>query len=142
MTKYYVYELVNLMGGIEYVGKTTNPKYRFYQHVKRTLGRGQGLFHKRLDISMHIVSIHETNKEALQSEYDLQVHWGFTPDKLKFGRIGLQNKTAKLREEEIIQIKKLLQLKIPRWKIAEKFNISKTTITHIKQNKVWKHVNV
>lgn len=141
MKLYYVYELVNLMGTVEYVGKTANPKYRFYQHTKK-LGIGQGKFFGRQDITMHIVSKHPTNKEALQSEYDLQVYWKITPDRLKFGRIGIQNKTSKLREEEVIQIKKLLQLKIPRWKIAEKFNISKTTITHIKQNKAWKHINI
>ena len=32
--KHYVYELYNLLGIVEYVGETVNPKLRFDKHIK------------------------------------------------------------------------------------------------------------
>ena len=40
---YYVYELINLVGTIEYVGMTRNAKHRMVSHKCKN-----GLFHKRV----------------------------------------------------------------------------------------------
>ena len=77
---YYVYEMINLLGGVEHVGKTIRPEIRFYEHVKNKPNKGKGKFYKRQDISMHIVATYATKAEALQAEYDLQIFWGLTTD--------------------------------------------------------------
>ena len=61
---YYVYELVNLLGTVEYVGQTKDPSYRLLQHKSKPNNNGAGKFHKRQDISMHIVATYKTEKEA------------------------------------------------------------------------------
>ena len=45
---YYIYEIVNLLGTVEYVGETNNPKLRFINHKCKN-----GLFYKRQDILMN-----------------------------------------------------------------------------------------
>ncbi len=134
---YYVYELVNLMGGVEYVGKTKRPKIRFYEHTELKLnGHGNGKFYKRQDISMHIVATYATEEEALQTEYELQKFWGFPTDRSK----NTKNGQYKLTEDQVREIKILLTQKISRAEIARRFGVAPATISFIKQGKSWSHV--
>ena len=55
---------------------------------------------------------------------------------------GSKNPMSKLTEEQVIEIKKMLLLEIPGTKIAKKFNVSQISISNIKLNKAWKHVNL
>lgn len=48
--------------------------------------------------------------------------------------------TAKLNENEVLQIKKLIKNKIKLIDIAVKFNVSESTIKAIKQNRNWAHL--
>lgn len=139
---YYVYELVNLMGGVEWVGCTEDPKRRFWQHTKtpKTKTGGSGRFFGRLDISMHVVSTYATKAEALQAEHELQIFWDLETDKSKKSMPGSKNGQAKLTEDQVKQIKSLLAKKISAREIAKKFNVGKTTIGFIKQGKFWTHV--
>ena len=104
---YYVYELINLMGTVEYVGETSNPPYRFIQHTTikpRKKESGHGQFYLRLDISMNIVEIYPTKKEARKIEEELQIYWGLKTDRSKNSRKGSQHGMAKLTEEQIKEI--------------------------------------
>jgi predicted GIY-YIG superfamily endonuclease len=59
---YYVYELINLVGTVEYVGMTKNAKRRMVSHKCKN-----GLFHKRQDIFMNIVKEFNDTKSCLQN---------------------------------------------------------------------------
>jgi predicted GIY-YIG superfamily endonuclease len=73
--KKYVYELVNLMGTIEYVGETVRPKIRFNEHKSK-----DGKFYGRQDISMYIVKEFDNKKEAWNYQCQLQKEYGLITD--------------------------------------------------------------
>ena len=100
---WHVYELYNLVGTIEWVGETINPKYRFIQHTKKKAGK----FYGRTDISMHIVKLFDNGKEAWDYQCELQKEYGFITDKEKRqltnnGFYGKQHSTeTKLKLSEV-----------------------------------------
>jgi hypothetical protein len=53
---------------------------------------------------------------------------------------GSTRKGAKLNEESVREIKKLIQEKVKQRDIAKQYSISETTISEIKHNKYWKSV--
>lgn len=53
---------------------------------------------------------------------------------------GERHGMAVLSESQVRQIRELLERRVVQKKIAEMFNISKQTVTLIKQNKIWKHI--
>jgi predicted GIY-YIG superfamily endonuclease len=83
MEKRYVYELVNLMGTVEYVGETKQPKKRFCEHVKWSRGK----FYGRADIIMNIASEFDTKKEAFIHQCELQKQYGLITDSEKMIRV-------------------------------------------------------
>lgn len=92
MKKYNVYELINQMGTVEYVGETTRPNRRFYQHTKDKPSSGLGKFYRRQDLYMNIVKTFDNRKEARLFEGELKLAYGMewtekTRDN-KFGKIG------------------------------------------------------
>ncbi len=54
--------------------------------------------------------------------------------------IGEKNPAAKLNVENVIQIRKLLETGLSRVIIARIFNVSKSTIDHIKTGRIWSSV--
>ena len=87
MKKWYVYELYNELGSIEYVGETINPAERFYSHTKRQpvlkkdgKPNGHGKFYKRVDIHINVVAEFDTKSEAWKYQCQLQNEWGFESD--------------------------------------------------------------
>ena len=92
MKKWYVYEIINLMGTVEYVGETTMPKRRFYSHTKIApkKGLGAGKFYNRSDIFMNIVCEFDNRKDAFEYQCDLQYQYGLETDKVKLKRNGFQ----------------------------------------------------
>ena len=140
---YYVYELVNLLGTVEYVGETTNPSHRLVQHTtikpnKKESGHGQ--FYLRSDITMHIVSSYPTKEEAKKIEEELQIFWNLKTDRSKQSRKGSQHGMAKLTESQVREIKILFSQKIPSVEIAKMFATGTGTISKIKSGKLWSHV--
>ncbi len=83
MKKWYVYELVNLMGTVEYVGETINPKRRFYEHTKTKPSPQTGKFYGRNDIFMNIVKEFDNKKEAWSYQCILQSQYGFKSERLQ-----------------------------------------------------------
>ena len=141
---YYLYELINSLGTIEYVGQTKNPDKRFRQHiftkpVNSNKHSGNGKFYGRQDIFMNIVGTYNTENEVRNSEYSLQLEWGLPTDKFKnksggAGKKRNQGSThsiSKLTEPQVLEIKKLLIDKVPYSKISKQFNISPTVICRI-----------
>lgn len=77
---WFLYELINTMGTVEWVGVTFQPAHRFYQHTqvkpnpKQTGGYGK--FYGRLDIHQHLVHEFTDRKEALRAEVRLKREYG------------------------------------------------------------------
>ena len=149
MKSYYVYEIVNLVGTVEYVGHTDNPEHRFRQHTKWKPGN-HGKFFNRQDVFMNLVSVHSTKKEAKSEEIKLQNFWGFLTEdeKVSFSTMGKsknkgsKNSQSKLNEKQVKQIKRMLENRIQIIKIAEIFNVSVGPISAIKNGKAWKHITI
>ena len=73
--KYFVYEIVNIMGTIEYVGETYDIEQRFLNHISKS-----GKFYKRQDIIINIVAEFPTKKEAYAYQCKLQNEYGWSSD--------------------------------------------------------------
>ena len=89
---YYVYELINHYGTVEYVGETKRPKQRLREHTKRKPGKGVGMFYGRTDLVMNIVSLFTNRKEARELEGKLKLEYGMehteSTRNVKGGKIG------------------------------------------------------
>jgi len=53
------------------------------------------------------------------------------------GKKGESDYKAKLKNEDVLKIKKLLSQNVKQTDIAKMFNVSKMTISNIKNNKSW-----
>ena len=85
MYMHYVYEIINLMGTVEYAGISIKPDHRFKEHKSKP-GIGRGKFYKRLDVFQHVVCGFKDKKEALKMETKLQKYWGLETDKEKLSK--------------------------------------------------------
>lgn len=65
-----------------------------------------------------------------------------TRDKLSNANKGSNNPNSKLTEDDVKEIKIMLKNKVTQQKIADKFNVSRSLIGNIKNNKIWQHVEV
>ena len=83
--KWYVYEIYNSLGTIEYIGETNNPHIRFYHHTKRE----RGTFYGRTDIVMYVAAEFDNKKDAFDYQCQLQKESGLQPDNEK--NIGINN---------------------------------------------------
>ena len=80
MKTYYVYELINLMGTVEYVGETYRPKGRMIQHTKsKSTISGMGMFYGRQDLVMSIVKGFDNRTDARKLETELKLSYGLEP---------------------------------------------------------------
>jgi hypothetical protein len=80
MKKWYIYEFINLMGTIEYVGESSNP-------IDRTAGHKykKGRFNKRNDIFVNILDItFDSKKKAFDYQCKLQNEYGLLSDLDKY----------------------------------------------------------
>jgi len=89
MEIWYVYELINLMGTIEYVGESKNPQSRIKNHLSKN-----GKFHKRSDIIMNIICQFDNRKDAFNYQCELQKQYGFETDFEKNLRGGPTGRNA------------------------------------------------
>jgi hypothetical protein len=146
---YYVYEIVNLLGTVEYVGQTKDPSYRLLQHKSKPNRNqtGHGKFYKRLDISMHVIASYPTRKEARKVEEELQIFWGLPTDRSKGGNkrklpvnVGSKSGMAKLTEDKVREIRNLSSQGFNNNQIAKMFEVTSTNISLIVRYKAWTHV--
>jgi predicted GIY-YIG superfamily endonuclease len=67
MKSFYVYKIVDKSDNILYIGETSDIEHRFKVHTSN-----QGLFYKRLDISLVVVKKFKAKKEAFNYQLQLQ----------------------------------------------------------------------
>ncbi len=98
MKTYYVYELVNELGEIEYIGCSFRPKERMKDHLKKPSKSnvGNGKFYGREDLKMNIVKSFIDKCEARLFEGSHKVDNGFEwteliPGKNNGKRNGIQH---------------------------------------------------
>jgi len=89
MKTWKVYELINLMGTVEYVGESTRPETRFREHTMHKPSNGKGKFYQRYDIFMNIVAEFNTRKEARDFEEILQIEYNLTTDRSRYHSLGM-----------------------------------------------------
>ena len=112
MKTYYVYELVNQSGKIEYIGKTCNPKRRLTQHTKERQNgyNGHGKFFGRKDLTINIVKEFDSNKDALRFEGEHKINKGFEwnerNNKVKLGKRLAQFQIKNKSKEVLVYIHK------------------------------------
>ncbi len=144
MKKWYVYELVNLMGTVEYVGESINPKRRLYQHTKEKPSPvgGKGRFYGRDDIFINIVKEFDNKKDAWNYQCELQNQYGLFSDRqLQIEKAKLATKTqfkSKLSIDDKNEIRKMYKPHHPiygRLPLAKKYNVWPATITNIIKQK-------
>ena len=73
--KHFVYEIMNLLGTIEYVGETANIEQRFLFHISKS-----GKFYGRTDIVIYEVGKFNNRKEAYAYQCKLQNEYGWESD--------------------------------------------------------------
>jgi hypothetical protein len=72
------------------------------------------------------------------------LRWATKKDQIKNSVMnppkGIEHPNSKLKEEDIIEIRRLLKTNMLQTKIAKLFNVAEGHITRIKQNKQWAHL--
>ena len=119
MKTHYVYELYNLLGSLEYVGETCNPKVRMYHHtkIKPIVGSGCGKFYGRSDIFMHLVKEFDNKKDSFRYQCQLQQEYGMITDREKL--IGPESEETK-RKKSLAKLGK----PCPQW-VKDKISATK-----------------
>ena len=80
MKKWFIYEIINLMGTVEYVGESSQPELRFRRHKWK-----RGKFYNRHDIFVNILDIEfNSKKEAFNYQCKLQNEYGLLSDLDKY----------------------------------------------------------
>ena len=101
----YVYELVNLMGTVEYVGESKNPIKRFYGHTKQkpnnNASPGFGKFYGRCDLLINVVDSFDNKKEAFEYQCNLQRYYGLETDGEKMKRVFTDSAKQKMRNAKL-----------------------------------------
>tara|TARA_R100000656_G_scaffold105351_1_gene77480 strand:+ start:771 stop:1271 length:501 start_codon:yes stop_codon:yes gene_type:complete len=84
---------------------------------------------------------HKSNLEWCTKPYNVQHAYD---NKLGGDKRGVKNGRAKLNEEKVKAIKKVLtsDTKVNQAELARKYGVNKIQITHIKQGKTWSHVQI
>lgn len=70
----------------------------------------------------------------------LGTHQSNMQDAAKKGRQSKRNNGAKLTENDVIEIKRLLYSGLPQIDISKRFNVSEAAIIDIKLKRTWSHV--
>jgi predicted GIY-YIG superfamily endonuclease len=156
MKKYYVYELYNTNGEVEYVGASVNPKNRFSYHKSK-----QGAFTKRTDINYRIIKEFDNTYDTYLFEGELKIKNGFewtekirNSNNAKANGIkqkgipcaaralkGEKNNKAKLTNKDVLKIIELNQSgNYLQKEIASMFNVHRSAIARIIQGKAWNHL--
>lgn len=136
MKTYYLYEMIDLYGTVEYVGYSCNPKFRMYQHtrMKNVDGNGHGRFYGRSDLSMVIVSEFPTRKEAAQAEIALKKEYGMPPTEALCG-INSAIKMRQLTMDQAREIRsKWVPYKYTLRQLEKEYGISRGAIAKIIKN--------
>ena len=127
--------------GIIYVGVSGNLNTRLYHHtVPKPNKAGHGKFHGRRDITIHLESSYTERKVALKEEKRLKLELGMVWGEAISGRTNCKNMRVLTKDiaEEIRSkyIPKIYHMKM----LAEEYNVSKSTVQRILENKTYMNV--
>jgi predicted GIY-YIG superfamily endonuclease len=139
---FYVYVLTNPKGEVEYVGESTRPKTRLYEHTRRTpkVRGSHGKFYGRTDLTLEIVSEHATRKESFDAQCVLQAKYGLPTDDILISQNSPANgaKSRVLTYQQAEEIRhKYNTTKIKQAQLAREYNVSSPTIYRILINKYY-----
>jgi len=122
-----------------------------YLQIKLSMdGRERSFSVARL-VAIHFIGLPETGRQVNHIDSDRKnnninnLEWvkqqQNSDHRMAYGKVirGEDVKQSKLKEEDIVKIRKLLKNHTVR-EIASKFKVSHPTIVYISQKKIWKHV--
>jgi predicted GIY-YIG superfamily endonuclease len=72
----YVYALMDQNRNVVYIGETKSTRWRLYDHTRRKTGK----FYGRTDLTIHVLSAHNTRTESYQAQCHLQTIFGLKSD--------------------------------------------------------------
>lgn len=144
---FYVYFLVNQSGVIEYIGETTRPKTRMYDHTRRPYKKyaGFGRFYGRTDLTMQIVAEHDSREKSYKHQCELQTLHGFPTDAQNRGQHSLENTRSlrKFSDEEVAAIRELhARGGITYKSIADSYGVTSGCISKICRYQVYKKLSL
>jgi predicted GIY-YIG superfamily endonuclease len=100
---YYVYEIMNLMGTVEYVGMTSNYKLRKWRHFAKPT-KHHGKFYGRIDCLIYVVAEFTNKEEALIQEKELHEYHRLVTQGQKISQYSKKYRPAtKFYEKTIIK---------------------------------------
>lgn len=160
--KIYIYTLSDPeTKEIRYVGKTNNLKSRYNNHISHNIKTHCCNWIKSLK-KRNLLPIMEVIEKANDDNWvEREQFWISQFNNLTNQTIGgeglcgikasdetkeLMSKnrigkfTNKLSEEDVLEIRKLLLEGYSTSNLAKKYNVSKSAIQHIRENKTWKHL--
>ena len=104
---------------------------------------------KRLDSMAKNGTTHNQTEESIKKQLDTKASLGITNKgrkhtkeellKMRDSHLGSKNKAAKLTENNVVFIK---NSKLLLRELAAMFNVSISTISHIRNGRIWSHVSV
>jgi len=97
-------------------------------------------FLKAADIAKRNKIYTDAEKEIISKRFKGRIKSKETIEKMKLAQSGSKNPSAKLNEEKVVEILKLLNDKISIKEIANMYNVSSETISCIKRGLTWKNV--
>jgi predicted GIY-YIG superfamily endonuclease len=129
MKTWKVYEIINSMGTVEWVGETCRSlESRFYEHKKKPQTNNTcGRFYGRSDVSIHLVAEFNNRPEALVLEKQLKLEY-----RLELNDFANGKKCRKLTLETAEEIKSIYaNTKITQHALGERYGVSRSAIAYI-----------
>lgn len=136
MKTYYVYEIYNSMGTVEYVGETIDPKSRLKAHTRRQNGK----FYKRQDIAMYIVAEFTDRKVALELEGQLKQEHGLEWTERIWSKRGslFWKSCRRLTMDQAKEIRSLYETrKYTDYILAQSYGVSRNCIRQLLNKKTY-----
>jgi hypothetical protein len=126
----------------------TNAKERFWQYVEKTdycwLWKGGGIRYGKFYDGIQDILAHRYSYELHYGKIDNGLYVCHKCDNPKCvnpnNSCGEKNVNSKLREEDVLEIRKLVDAGVTGTKIAKQFHIHHATVYDIKNRKIWTHI--
>jgi hypothetical protein len=138
--KYYVYQHKDLeTGELVYVGHGTNGR------AWDCSGKSRDKPHKEWMLNQYLISpffvdiLFITSDKAECLKYEKELIYKYKP---RFNNLlnGSRNPSAKLNEEQVLEIINLLHQGLSAKEVASQFNLERTQVSNIKLGKRWSHI--
>lgn len=105
-------------------------------------------------VAIHFIPNHENKREVNHKKgikidnRASELEWATAKENVQHafytglakGKKGEDNVNSKLKDKDVVEIRKLTELNVPLREIALKYSVSKPLIRYIRDKKIWKHV--